>query len=165
MAKTIWGEIAPFFARGEFRYPDRMDEDFLRWLHRLRTRAGVPFRITSDHRPSSHNAAVGGVTNSAHTEDPCSAVDLEVRSSRERFLVLREAFAGDCPDTLREILARVTLPEDLRTRAERALGDLVRRVGIYPPTASQRARYGVNAGTIHLDRSTRLPQDVAWVSV
>lgn len=161
----VWEEIAPELVPRppDFRYPHVMDAEFLRWLSRRRRRAGVPFRIVSDHRPPARNADVGGATSSTHMEVPCSAADLQVHSSHERFLVLREALAGDAPDTLREILRRIELPPDLRARAELALSDLCRRVGIYPPTEAQK-RIGPNAGTVHLDRSRNAPQDVAWVT-
>jgi len=39
-----------YFRASEFRYPDNMDVGFLRWLDRVRGRAGVPFHITNDYR-------------------------------------------------------------------------------------------------------------------
>ena len=38
------------FRAEEFRFPDLMDASFLRWLDRVRQRAGVPFQITNDAR-------------------------------------------------------------------------------------------------------------------
>jgi hypothetical protein len=39
------------FARGEFLFPDLMDVSFLRWLDRVRAKAGVPIVPTNDARP------------------------------------------------------------------------------------------------------------------
>lgn len=40
------------FEASEFEHPDKMDVGFLRWLDRVRERAGVPFHITNDFRTS-----------------------------------------------------------------------------------------------------------------
>jgi len=40
------------FRAGEFQHPDLMQVAFLRWLDRVRERAGVPFHITNDYRPN-----------------------------------------------------------------------------------------------------------------
>lgn len=125
----VWREVAPHFARSEFRAPDRMCPDFLRTLHRIRLRSGIPFRFVSDARLGS-----AGVAGSAHDELPCRSVDLRVHGSRERSQLVRAAY-----------LEGLT------------------RVGVYPPTPGQRAQWGINSGTVHLDASTRLPQDVMWV--
>jgi hypothetical protein len=63
------------FRATEFRYPDLMDIAFLRWLDRVRARAGVPFIITSDARPSG--GATGGSATSLHKRG--RAVDLRTR--------------------------------------------------------------------------------------
>lgn len=95
----VWDEIRPRPAEGkpggfvpsEFRYPYLMDAHFLRLLYRMRQAAGVPFRITSDHRPPERNAAAGGAERSAHLETPCRAVDLKVASNFERFRIMETA--------------------------------------------------------------------------
>ena len=39
------------FQASEFTFPDSMNVGYLRWLDRVRQRAGVPFHITNDFRP------------------------------------------------------------------------------------------------------------------
>ena len=56
-----------------------MGYEFIRWLDRVREGAGVPMTITSSYRTPAHNAAVGGATDSAHTDTPCNAVDIGER--------------------------------------------------------------------------------------
>lgn len=83
---------------------------------------------------SDARLGTAGVSNSAHDEFPCCCVDLRVQSSRERSRIVRAACM---------------------------LG--IVRIGIYPPTPGQRAQWGINSGTVHLDASPKLPQDVIWV--
>lgn len=94
----VWDVIAPRdgvggFTPAEFRYPWKMDVRFLLLLYMMRLDAGVPFRISSDHRPPEHNKAVGGAEQSAHQEEPCACVDLKVLNNRERFRITRTAYA------------------------------------------------------------------------
>lgn len=130
----VWAEIAPELRPGEFRFPYLMDVDFLRLLSRIRRACGVPFRIVSDHRPPDRNAAAGGATKSAHMEEPCAAVDLRVLSNEERFRLVRAAIEHG-----------------------------VTRIGVYPPTPSQRAGYGKGAGSVHLDASRTNPSPRMWM--
>ncbi len=65
---------------------ERMDYDLLLMLDQAREEAGIPFVITSGYRCPQHNAAVGGVPDSAHTLG--MAADVAVLSSRARFTVL-----------------------------------------------------------------------------
>lgn len=128
---VVWREISPQFTRAEFRDPDSMAVEALRLLHRIRVRAGVPFRLVSDARTPATNP---GASKSAHLERPCTAIDLRVVNSAERFAIVRAA-----------------------------IQEGVIRIGVYPPTEYQRATWGKNAGSIHLDASTALPQNVMWV--
>lgn len=66
-----------YFAESEFRHPELMDHDFLRWLNRVRWHAGIPFHLTSDARTPEHNARVGGSPHSLHLQG--RAVDFVVR--------------------------------------------------------------------------------------
>lgn len=132
---AVWTEISPEITPGELNYPYMMDPDFLRRLSRIRRASGVPFRFVSDHRPPARNAAAGGVTGSAHTEDPCAAVDIRLHNSAERYAVLRAAITEG-----------------------------IQRIGIYPPTTDQRKAWGKNSGSLHLDDSPSKPRLVAWVS-
>jgi uncharacterized protein YcbK (DUF882 family) len=89
----VWAEIAPELTPREFHEPAQMEVDFLRRLSAARRRAGVPFRITSDHRPPARNRAARGAEHSAHLEVPCRAVDLTVASNEERFRVVSALLA------------------------------------------------------------------------
>jgi hypothetical protein len=133
---SVWREIAPEITPSDFREPHRMNVGTLRRLSRVRRRAGVPFRIVSDHRPPERNAAAGGATGSAHMGDPCCAVDLRVQSAAERFAVVAAALAEGFV-----------------------------RIGVYPPTESQRVQWGKNSGSVHLDDSPLHASRVMWVSV
>lgn len=63
---------------GEFRHPDRINVDFLRWLDAVTVRASqlygatLPFRKTSDGRAF---VPVGGSKTSNHLFDPADAAD------------------------------------------------------------------------------------------
>jgi hypothetical protein len=72
----VWAEIAPHFTPSEFENPHDMDVAFLRWIHKVRLRAGVPMRITSDARDPDGDT---GADLSAHKKRPCRAVDGQVR--------------------------------------------------------------------------------------
>ena len=74
----------------EFDSPDepgsgrRMDPAFLRLLDEARDRVGPPrahhtgpWIITSGYRTPAHNAAVGGVPNSAHTRGLAADISIE----------------------------------------------------------------------------------------
>lgn len=124
----VWDDVAPEFSPSEFNAPDKMEPYFLRRLHRSRLRAGVPFRFVSDHR-----APGIGVKNSAHTEDPCSAVDLRAENTYERWQIV-----------------------------ESLIKEGFTRIGIYPPNDHQKTTYGKGSGSIHVDASTSRPSPRIW---
>lgn len=72
----VWAEIAAFFSPSEFANPHEMDVQFLRWLYRVRKRAGVPMHITSDARDPDSDV---GADLTAHKKRPCCAIDGQVR--------------------------------------------------------------------------------------
>lgn len=76
----VWTEIAPQFTPEDFDNPYDMDVEFLRWLHRVRMRAGVPMWITSDARDPDGEV---GASKSAHKKRPCRAIDGQVRDSHK----------------------------------------------------------------------------------
>lgn len=64
-----------------------MDNTFLQMLDDARSKAGVPFVITSGFRCSAHNKAVGGKATSAHLEG--RAADISYKSSSAAFRILK----------------------------------------------------------------------------
>jgi hypothetical protein len=62
---------------------------FIEKLQEARTRAKIPFVITSGARCPAHNQAVGGVTNSPHlTTRKNLASDIETKTVHFRFVIL-----------------------------------------------------------------------------
>jgi hypothetical protein len=80
------------FSRGEFLHPDALDVAFLRWLDRVRDRAGVPFVVTNDARPGGE-MPTGAASKSLHKRG--RAVDLRSRdwSAQEKWAVVAAIFA------------------------------------------------------------------------
>ena len=89
----VWQDIADRFKPAEFERPEDMDAGFLRWLHRVRNDAGVPFRINSDARPVDGDV---GADRSAHKKRPCRAVDVQAYNAEERARILIAAVANGC---------------------------------------------------------------------
>jgi uncharacterized protein YcbK (DUF882 family) len=71
---------------GEGRGIDMMEDYFLQMLDDARHKAGIPFVITSGYRCPSHNRAVGGVANSAHTKG--LAADIACSDERSRGYII-----------------------------------------------------------------------------
>ena len=63
-----------------------MNQDFLTKLDEAREIAGIPFKINSAFRTKQKNIDVGGKPKSSHLKG--LAVDISVRDSRSRFIVL-----------------------------------------------------------------------------
>lgn len=84
-----------YFDISEFDSPDEkgsgnyMDSGLLYKIDLLRERYGKPIRITSGYRTESHNAAVGGVSNSSHLQG--LAVDIACTASGDRHDIINEA--------------------------------------------------------------------------
>lgn len=102
MRAADWAEIK-HFSPVEFKYPTKMGYEFMKWLDKVREEAGVPMTITSDYRTPAHNLAVGGATNSGHTDVPCNAVDIGMRPSSSdpnwnytRFQIISMAIYHGC---------------------------------------------------------------------
>ena len=126
----VWDEIAPRgggpgFLPTEFEQPEKMDVHFLRLLYKARIIAKVPFRVLDSVRKDPF---------SAHGEEPCCAVDLQVLTSYERSRVVRAAyFVGFV------------------------------RVGIYPGSDGEyKGKTKRDGGGVHLDASRTKPQDHLW---
>lgn len=65
--------------------------DFLLELTAMEQELRLPFHITSGYRAPEHNATVGGVSGSAHTQLPCRAVDIACTQSGARFAIVGAA--------------------------------------------------------------------------
>lgn len=94
----VWREIEPTSERGGFRFeefnnPFQMDVAFLRWIWRVRQRAGVAMRPTSDARDPDGSV---GAEKSAHKKRPCRAMDFQVANSYQRARVVVAAIREGC---------------------------------------------------------------------
>lgn len=69
-----------------------MHADTLARLDHARTRAGIPFAITSGYRCAAHNARVGGKSNSAHTRG--HAADIRAGNSAARYIIIESLLAA-----------------------------------------------------------------------
>ena len=79
---TFWDEIE-YFDPSEFACRCgcgvyEMNETLIRVADRTRKHFGKPIRVSSGRRCVSHNAKVGGVSNSRHIANPGKAMDFSV---------------------------------------------------------------------------------------
>ena len=82
-------KASDFFKPEELQRPYEMDVWFLYLLFEIRKATGnVPLRIISDARPPDRDI---GAAKSAHKKRPCRAVDLKVKNSYERAVILLAA--------------------------------------------------------------------------
>lgn len=102
MRPSDWAEIKNF-KPSEFKHPEKMGLEFVRWLDRLRKEAGVPITITSSYRSPEYNEGVGGASNSAHTDLPCNSIDIGERPrpddpnwNHSRFQIVATAIKLGC---------------------------------------------------------------------
>ena len=81
-----------FFEYSEFNSPDErdsymnMDVSFLNKLSKARELAAIGFKITSGYRSPAHNAKVGGVPSSSHTNG--HAVDIYAPTSTQKYIII-----------------------------------------------------------------------------
>lgn len=68
-----------------------MSEDLVRRLDRIREAVGFPLIVSSGYRTPAHNAAVGGVANSAHVAG--LAVDLRAITDAQKRAIAKAAIA------------------------------------------------------------------------
>ncbi|MBK8968603.1 MAG: peptidase M15 [Lewinellaceae bacterium] len=62
---------------------------FLKMLDAAREEAGIPFRVNSGYRTAARNAAVGGVSNSAHLSG--WAADIAAGTLEQKIRIVRAA--------------------------------------------------------------------------
>ena len=99
---TFWDEIE-YFTREEFRckcggkyctgFPAEPQEAMVRTVDEIRRRLGVPITISSGLRCKTHNAAVGGVSNSQHLYG--RAADLHSSASPAKMKAVAEEVMGN----------------------------------------------------------------------
>ena len=81
-----------FFEYSEFDSPDErgsyinMDVAFLNKLSKARELAAIGFKITSGYRSPAHNAKVGGVPSSSHTNG--HAVYIYAPTSTQKYIII-----------------------------------------------------------------------------
>jgi len=80
-----------YFKIEEFRCPccgtNLIHTELVDKLDEAREKAGIPFKITSGYRCPKHNAAIGGVENSAHIKG--LAADILCTNSDTRFKIIK----------------------------------------------------------------------------
>lgn len=102
MTASDWASLT-HFDPDEFRAPEKMGWEFMRWLDKVRGDAGVKMVITSSYRTPAENAAAGGAPDSAHIDVPCNAVDIGMRPRPDdpnwnfsRFQIVAAAMNNGC---------------------------------------------------------------------
>ena len=83
----------PYFKDSEFEEAESVDPEFRRMLERIRGGAGIPMVISSSLRPRR------GRRKSAHyknKEGYYHGVDIKVRDSRSRYLIINAALKVGC---------------------------------------------------------------------
>lgn len=92
---NAWDDIK-FFKPEEFDSPDlpgsgkeKMHLEFIKVLDIIRLKCGFPFKINSGYRTPEHNAAVGGVNGSEHTQG--LAADIGITDSGQRYWLVKVA--------------------------------------------------------------------------
>jgi len=90
--KNLNSDFHLYFEYSEFDSPDQvgsyeqMSVEFLNKLAQARKIAAVGFKITSGYRSPAHNAKVGGVKGSSHTNG--HAVDIYAPTSTQKYLII-----------------------------------------------------------------------------
>lgn len=97
MSKTIMNKTYVYFKPKEFECKcgcgvgfEEMDKDILDKLDTARAIAGIPFKLNSAMRCSTHNKKIGGSITSSHLKG--FAVDIAANTSTERYKILGALF-------------------------------------------------------------------------
>src|SRR5574343_1126050 len=85
--------MANYFTRDEFKCPhcgeNNISDEFIDRLDEVRHAYGKPMVVLSGYRCPAHNASVGGVDGSAHTEG--IAADIACSFARDRLALVESA--------------------------------------------------------------------------
>ncbi len=102
MRPSDWKEIKHFKST-EFKHPERMGFEFVRWLDAVASKAGTTMIVSSSYRSPTYNKTVGGAKHSAHTDEICNTVDIRKAPSigdpnwnRARFAIIFAAYELGC---------------------------------------------------------------------
>jgi hypothetical protein len=97
MRPADWASLKHFKAH-EFKFPERMGFEFMRWLDGVRAELGMSLTVSSDWRDKGHNATVGGAKLSAHMDTICDAVDFSSANmtGHKRLMLVAIAYARGC---------------------------------------------------------------------
>ena len=68
---------------------NRMEDDFLLLLDKLRSNCGFPFKITSGYRDPEHSIEAAKVVPGRHAQG--IAADVQILDSASRFKIIKEA--------------------------------------------------------------------------
>ena len=74
-------------------YTTNLHPDLLAVLKVLEQRMGFELTVNSGYRDPTHNAEVGGVEGSEHTDDPAKAADVLCKRSVTRYRMVKELYA------------------------------------------------------------------------
>jgi len=96
MTDDDWAELT-YFKKSEFKHPEKMGYEFMKWLDQVRHDAKVKMVVTSSWRSEKANRDAGGAKASAHLDTPCNAVDLGGQmTGAQRLAIVRSALANGC---------------------------------------------------------------------
>ena len=100
---TVWGEIK-HFKKSEFAckcgkycngYPAEIDMNMVKIADEIRNRIGKPIQINSGIRCKTHNANVGGVSNSQHLYGNAADLGCPSGCTPEQMASIAEEIMGD----------------------------------------------------------------------
>ena len=102
-SETVWDEIK-YFKKSEFAckcgkhcngYPAEIDMNMVKIADQIRSRIGKPIHINSGLRCKTHNANVGGVSNSQHLLGKAADLGCPIGCTPEQMAYIAEEIMGD----------------------------------------------------------------------